>query len=338
MATWKRVATKTLLPQIPASMACVHACSVWKTRGSRPITTTLTSAASPTPCWSSSRTLLPGTFNALSARLIADLGFPAIYVTGAGVTNIRLGLPDQGFRGLGDIAEHTARIRDAVELPLLVDADTGFGNALNRYHSVRILERAGADCVQLEDQLSPKCCGHFAGKQVIGSAEMAGKIKAATDARSTHSFDATAERAQRCAEAGADIRFVEALECRHELGQLTQRLPPPQLMNLVVDGNTLILNGNELAALGFAFVLYANAALQGALAGMQTVLSQQREAQEVQADPALLSPFRERQCLVDKPFGDELEQRYRDGETACKRPGCPAESSCLCRQRSCHSR
>ena len=111
--------------------------------------------------------LVPGAFNALSARVVADMGFEALYVTGAGVTNMWFGMPDQGFMGLSDIAEHTARIRDAVELPIIVDADTGFGNAINTYHTVRTLERAGADCIQLEDQVSPKRCGHFNGKDVI---------------------------------------------------------------------------------------------------------------------------------------------------------------------------
>ncbi len=128
--------------------------------------------------------LVPGAFNALSAKVIEDLGFEAIYITGAGVTNMSLGLPDQGFMGLAEIAEHTARIRDAVRLPLIVDADTGFGNALNVRHTVRVLERAGADCIQLEDQVAPKRCGHFAGKQVISTEEAVSKIKAAVDARS----------------------------------------------------------------------------------------------------------------------------------------------------------
>ncbi len=120
--------------------------------------------------------IVPGAFNALSARVVADLGFEAIYVTGAGVTNMWFGLPDQAFMGLTDIADHTARIRDAVEhLPLIVDADTGFGNALNTYHAVRTLERAGADCIQLEDQVSPKRCGHFNGKEVIATVRDAGQ-------------------------------------------------------------------------------------------------------------------------------------------------------------------
>lgn len=167
--------------------------------------------------------IVPGAFNALSARVVADLGFEALYVTGAGVTNMWFGLPDQAFMGLTDIADHTARIRDAVDLPLIVDADTGFGNALNTYHAVRTLERAGADCIQLEDQVSPKRCGHFAGKDVVEASEMIGKIKAACDARrdkdllimartdaaAVHGFNAAVERAQAYAEAGADLLFVE---------------------------------------------------------------------------------------------------------------------------------
>src|SRR6185503_20319365 len=121
--------------------------------------------------------LVPGAFNALSARVIEDLGFEAIYVTGAGVTNMWFGLPDQGFMGLAEIADHTARIRDAVGLPLIVDADTGFGNALNVRHTVRTLERAGANAIQLEDQVSPKKCGHFEGKGVIAQGEMTAKVK-----------------------------------------------------------------------------------------------------------------------------------------------------------------
>ena len=103
--------------------------------------------------------LVPGAFNALSARVIADLGFEALYVTGAGVTNMYFGMPDQGFIGLNELADHTARIRDAVDIPIIVDADTGFGNALNVRHTIRTLERAGADAVQLEDQVAPKRCG-----------------------------------------------------------------------------------------------------------------------------------------------------------------------------------
>ena len=269
--------------------------------------------------------LVPGAFNALSARVVADLGFEAIYVTGAGVTNMWFGLPDQAFMGLTDIANHTARIRDAVEVPLIVDADTGFGNALNTYHAVRTLERAGADCIQLEDQVSPKRCGHFNGKEVITTGEMLGKIKAAVDARrdpdllimartdaaAVHGFEAAVERAQQFSEAGADILFVEAVTTADEIRALPQRLAKPQLMNMVIGGKTPIFSAQELGGLGYGIVLYANAALQGAVAGMQKALTVLRDTQRIDEDPALVAPFAERQRLVRKSEWDALETRYR---------------------------
>jgi 2-methylisocitrate lyase-like PEP mutase family enzyme len=268
--------------------------------------------------------LVPGAFNAMSARVVEDLGFEAIYITGAGVTNMYLGLPDQAFMGLHEIAEHTARIRDAVSLPLLVDADTGFGNALNVRHTVRVLERAGADCIQLEDQVSPKRCGHFSGKAVIDTDEMLGKIKAAVDARqdsdllimartdaaAVHGFEAAIERAQKFSEAGADILFVEAVTLADEVRAMPQRLNKPQLMNMVIGGKTPTFGAEELGTLGYGFVLYANAALQGAVAGMQRALTVLRDTRRLDEDPALVAPFAERQRLVGKPLLDELEKKY----------------------------
>jgi 2-methylisocitrate lyase-like PEP mutase family enzyme len=268
--------------------------------------------------------IVPGAFNALSAKVVEDLGFEAIYITGAGVTNMWFGMPDQGFMGLAEIADHTARIRDAVSLPLIVDADTGFGNALNVRHTVRTLERAGADCIQFEDQVAPKRCGHFAGKDVIGIDEAVSKIKAAVDARhdsdllimartdacATQGFEAAVERAMKFAEAGADILFVEAVTTTDEIRALPQRLPRPQLMNMVIGGKTPIFGADELGQLGYGIVLYANAALQGAVAGMQNVLTVLRDTRRVDEDPALLTPFAERQRLVGKPKWDALEKRY----------------------------
>jgi 2-methylisocitrate lyase-like PEP mutase family enzyme len=269
--------------------------------------------------------IVPGAFNALSAKVIADLGFQAIYVTGAGVTNMWFGMPDQGFMGLHEIADHTARIRDAVDVPLIVDADTGFGNALNVVHTVRTLERAGADCIQLEDQVAPKRCGHFSGKEVISTEEAVSKIKAAVDARrdpdflimartdaaATHGFEAAVERAQKFAEAGADILFVEAVTQAEEVRTLPQRLAKPQLMNMVIGGKTPIFSADELAGLGYGLVLYANAALQGAVAGMQKALTVLRDTQRIDEDPTLVAPFAERQRLVRKQDWDNLEERYR---------------------------
>jgi len=268
--------------------------------------------------------IVPGAFNAMSARVIADLGYEAVYLTGAGLTNMQYGLPDLSYIGLRDVAEHTACIRDAVELPLIVDIDTGFGNAVNVRNTIRVVERAGADAVQIEDQTFPKRCGHFSGKDVAPVEEMVSKIKAAvdarqdgdfqiiarTDARATQGFEAAVERAMRFAEAGADILFVEATENADEVRQLTRRLALPQVMNVVLGGKTPALDGDELGSLGFGIVLYANAALQGAVLGMQRSLRSLKERKRLDEDPAIVVPFAERQRLVDKPFYDALERRY----------------------------
>lgn len=269
--------------------------------------------------------LVPGAFNALSARVIADLGFQAVYLSGAGLTNMQMGLPDLAFIGLQDVAQATAQIRGAIDLPLLVDADTGFGNAVNVHHAVRTLERAGADAIQLEDQVFPKRCGHFSGKEVTPLADMISKIKAAvdarvdpnflviarTDARSTEGFEAALDRAEQMAQAGADLLFVEATESLEEVRSLPGRLRTPQVINIVVGGKTPTLEQQELARLGYAVVLYANTALQGAVLGMQKALRQLQQDGLLREDPSLVAPFAERQRLVDKPHFDQLEKRYR---------------------------
>ncbi len=267
--------------------------------------------------------LMPGAANALAARIIEDFGFEAVYLSGAGLTNTYLGLPDLGFVSLTEIAQHTAAIRDAVSLPIIVDADTGFGNALNVRHTIRTLERAGASAVQIEDQVSPKRCGHFAGKDVISVGEMLGKIRAAvdarhdanllvmarTDARATLGFNAAIERAAAFIEAGADITFVEAPESIEEIREIPRRLAAPQLVNMVVGGRTPILDLAALKDMGFALVLYANAALQGAVYGMQVALGQLKETGRLDESSPVAS-FRERQRLMQKPLFDELEGRY----------------------------
>jgi 2-methylisocitrate lyase-like PEP mutase family enzyme len=268
--------------------------------------------------------LVPGAFNALSARVVADMGFEAVYLSGAGLTNMLYGLPDLAFIGLQDVAQATATMRDAVDIPLIVDADTGFGNALNVAHAVKVLERAGADALQLEDQVFPKRCGHFSGKEVAPLSEMIGKIHAAvdarrdanfmviarTDARSSEGFEAAVERALRMAEAGADMLFVEAPQSLDEVRQLPALLKTPQVMNIVVGGKTPPLPQAELAAMGYGMVLYANTGLQGALLGMQKALGVLRADGIVHEDPQLLVPFLERQRLVNKPAFDVMEKKY----------------------------
>lgn len=270
--------------------------------------------------------LIAGAFNAMSARIIEDTGFEAVYLTGAGVTNMSFGLPDLSFVGLHDMSEHAARIRDVVSLPLIVDADTGFGNALNMRQTVRTLERCGADAIQIEDQMLPKRCGHFEGKQVIPAAEMVGKIKAGLDARTDDNVqivartDAAAvngmgdaiERAHRYAQAGADVLFIEATETREDIRRLPELFDVPLLINVVIGGKTPTLDRAELAELGYGLTLYANAALQGAVCGMQRALTTLHENGRLDEDAGLVAPFSERQRLVDKPRFDELSQRYGD--------------------------
>jgi 2-methylisocitrate lyase-like PEP mutase family enzyme len=268
--------------------------------------------------------LMPGAFNALSARVAADAGFQALYLSGAGVTNMYLGMPDLAFIGLSDMADHTARVREAVDLPLLVDADTGYGNAVNVGFAVRTLERAGADAIQLEDQISPKKCGHFNGKGVVETAEMLGKIRAAVDARedpntlivartdacAVHGFDAAIERANAFAEAGADILFVEAVETLPEVEKLPGLVSRPLLMNIVIGGKTPALPQARLGELGFGIVLYANAGLQGAVLGMQKAFAALSATGMLEENPEIVVPFQERQRLVNKPHYDKLEKQY----------------------------
>jgi 2-methylisocitrate lyase-like PEP mutase family enzyme len=272
-----------------------------------------------------SAAILPGTPNALFARLIAQHGFEAIYVTGAGIANMSYGFPDIGLVTLAELCDHVAAIADAVESPILVDADTGFGNPLNVMRTVRLLERAGAGGIQLEDQVFPKKCGHFAGKQVIPRAEMVQKIKAAcdarhagdlqivarTDARAIEGIDAAIERAQAYVEAGADATFVEAPLDMDELARVARELAVPQIANMVFGGLTPPASRDELSALGFGGVLYANAALQAALLAVDDVMAALRRDGSLAQVADRLAGFERRQHAVDKPHYDALEQRYR---------------------------
>jgi 2-methylisocitrate lyase-like PEP mutase family enzyme len=272
-----------------------------------------------------SAAILPGTPNALFARLIAQHGFEAIYVTGAGIANMSYGFPDIGLVTLAELCDHVAAIADAVESPILVDADTGFGNPLNVMRAVRLLERAGAAGIQLEDQVFPKKCGHFAGKQVIPRDEMVQKIKAAcdarhdgdlqvvarTDARAIEGIDAAIDRAQAYIEAGADATFVEAPLGADELARVARELAVPQIANMVFGGLTPPASRDELSALGFGGVLYANAALQAALLAVDDVMAALRRDGSLAQVADRLAGFEQRQYAVDKPHYDALEQRYR---------------------------
>lgn len=268
--------------------------------------------------------ILPGAGNALTARIIADQKFDAVYVTGAGIANTYLGAPDIGLVTLTELAATVSAIAEITDLPLVVDIDTGFGNAINAQRTVRMIERAGACAMQLEDQVFPKKCGHFAGKAVISLQEGVSKIKAAvdaredpgtmiiarTDVRALHGLEAALDRAEAYIEAGADMTFVEAPTSLEEMRIIAERLAVPQVANMVVGGHTPLTARADLARLGYAMVLYANTPLQAAMRAMSEVLGALKADGDVSAVLDRLAGFEERQRLVDKAHYDALEARY----------------------------
>jgi 2-methylisocitrate lyase-like PEP mutase family enzyme len=274
--------------------------------------------------------LLPGAPDALTARVIEALGFEAVYITGAGVTNARLGVPDLGLITLSELADTVEGVRAAVALPIVVDADTGFGGPLNVRRTVQTLERRGANAIQLEDQTFPKRCGHFAGTEVIPAADMVAKLDAALDARADESLliiartdarqmlglEAALERAALYREAGADVIFVEAPRTADELAEIGRRIDAPLVVNMVEGGATPQLSAAELSALGFAIVLYANAALRGAVHGMQAVLEHLKRTGSTAGALQQMIGWEERQRLVGKPLFDALSERYATPQTA----------------------
>ncbi|WP_158818784.1 oxaloacetate decarboxylase [Methylocapsa sp. S129] len=217
----------------------------------------------------------PGVYDALTASLAAAAGFEALYLSGAAIAYTKLGQPDIGLVSMTEVADTLAHICERVETPVIVDADTGYGNALNVQRTVRLFERAGAAAIQIEDQTFPKRCGHLADKGVVPMLEMVGKIRAAVDARrsdetlviartdalAVEGFEAAVERAESYAEAGADILFVEAPRTREQLSVVAQALGPyaPLMANMVEGGQTPILSGPDLQAIGFRLVIFPGA-------------------------------------------------------------------------------
>ena len=269
--------------------------------------------------------IVPGAGNALTARVIADRKFEAVYVTGAGIANTHLGTPDIGLVTLTELAATVSTIAEICQLPLVVDIDTGFGNAINTRRTVRLIERAGGFAMQIEDQVFPKKCGHFSGKAVIPVEEALSKIKAAvdaredentmiiarTDARAIDGIEAALDRAEAFIEAGADMTFVEAPRSEAEMEMITKRLSVPQVANMVVGGKTPLTPQARLVELGFSLILYANTPLQAAMRAMTDVLNALKLDGDVSNVIDRLADFDERQRLVDKASYDALEERYR---------------------------
>jgi 2-methylisocitrate lyase-like PEP mutase family enzyme len=268
--------------------------------------------------------IMPGAANALAARVIEAAGHKMMMLSGAAVANTYLGVPDLGLVSVTELAAHVAAVRDVVNIPILADADTGFGNAINTRRTVQLLERAGANAIMLEDQTFPKRCGHFEGKGVIPKDEMVSKLKAAvdarvdpdmmilarTDARAVEGFTAALDRARAYQEAGADFLFVEAPLTREELLAIPSEVPGLHLCNMVIGGKTPLLPRAELAAAGYAVICYANAALQASLLAMQEVLQHLHTAGSIQGIESKLMMFAERQKVLDADKFKELEKRY----------------------------
>jgi 2-methylisocitrate lyase-like PEP mutase family enzyme len=218
--------------------------------------------------------LAPGVYDALGALLAEQAGFEALYLSGAGIAYTRLGRPDIGLVTASEVENTLANIRERVALPIVVDADTGYGNALNVARTLRMLERAGGDnlAIQLEDQVTPKRCGHLDGKSVVSTGEMVGKIRAALDARqnaetlivarsdavAVEGLEPALDRAERYLEAGADVLFIEALRSAEEMKSALTRFAgrAPLLANMVEGGKTPLLSAAELEALGYAIVIF----------------------------------------------------------------------------------
>lgn len=217
----------------------------------------------------------PGVFDALSALIAERAGAPVLYLSGAALSYTQFALPDLGFIDLSRVQDATARIAARVSIPLIVDADTGFGSAVNVQHTVKTLERAGAAAIQIEDQAMPKRCGHLAGKQLVSAAEMTGKIAAALDARlsettliiartdavAVEGLDQAFDRAHRYREAGADALFIEALRSEDEMRAAADRFAAdvPLVANMVEGGRTPLKSAAELGALGFSLVIMPGA-------------------------------------------------------------------------------
>jgi 2-methylisocitrate lyase-like PEP mutase family enzyme len=214
----------------------------------------------------------PGCFDALSAALIERSGFAAAYLSGASIAYTRFGRPDIGLVTMSEVAQTVSAIRERTAIPLIVDADTGFGNALNTQRTVRLFERMGAAGIQLEDQQAPKRCGHLAGKSLVSAGEMAGKVRAACDARidrntlviartdalAVEGTNAALERAERYLDAGADMLFIEALRNETDMRAATERFRDRAalMVNMVEGGHTPVMSARRLQELGFAIVIY----------------------------------------------------------------------------------
>lgn len=278
--------------------------------------------------------ILPGAYDAMSSRLIEEIGFKAIYATGAGISNAQLGWADVGLTSLKEVVDIVTRMTDVTTIPIVVDADTGFGNAINVIRTVKEFERAGVAAIQMEDQVSPKKCGHFNGKDVISKEEMVNKIKAVvdtrkdqnlaiiarTDALAVNGMEDALERAHAYREAGADIIFVEAPTTIEQLKQITSSLKgTPQVINLVEGGKTPLISLKEAEEIGFKIMLCANTVLRSAIKGITDSLKILKSEGSQENVHDLICTWEERQSLFKLNQIKEWEQKYSEHNTLVKK-------------------
>ncbi len=263
--------------------------------------------------------VVPGAADALTARLVEDAGFSAVYASGAGIANVLFALPDIGLLTMTEMLEAIRHIVDAVHIPVIADADTGYGNAVNVARTTRAFEDAGVAALQLEDQASPKKCGHFNGKEVISAEEMSGKIHAAvkarkdmliiarTDSLATHGMAEAVRRADLYTRAGADLIFVEAPTQREEIAELPRLINAPLLFNMTEGARTPIMSHDELQALGYRVVIHPNLAMRVAARAIESALAVLQKTRSSELLMASMLEWNERQRLVRLPEWEALD-------------------------------
>ena len=266
----------------------------------------------------------PGAVDAITARLVEEAGFSAVYATGAGIANAQLALPDIGLLSFGEIVGQIRRIVQAVNIPVIADADEGYGSPLNVRRTVQEYERAGVGAIQIEDQASPKKCGHFDGKEVIPAEEMVQKIRAALDARddpdlvliartdslATDGYAEAVRRARLYAASGADVIFVEAPVNREEIELLPKEVRAPLLFNHTEGAKSPILSSVELQQFGYKIVIFPNTLLRISMRAVQSALAVLNAENSSQPLMPQMMSWDERQRLVRLPEYQKLDEEY----------------------------
>ncbi len=267
--------------------------------------------------------MVPGAYDPLTARLVQTAGFEAVYLTGGGYSRAN-GLPDLGLFTMTENIQFISRAVDTVDIPVIGDMDTGYGNALNVIRTVREFEKTGVAGFHLEDQVSPKKCGHYEGKQLVSKKEMVGKIKAAldtrtdpdmiiiarTDSRAVEGFDAAIDRMNAYLEAGADVGFVEAPQTAEEMAKIPRSISKPALVNIFEGGKTPPLPAKQLEEMGFRIGIYPSQTHRAAIFAAQEVLAILRRDGDAASFEKRMASFSDREVAVNTARWSELERRY----------------------------